>query len=266
MNILDEIIAHKKGELARKIERTTIRRLEGRKLFRRQPLPMTHFIVNPDKTGIIAEFKRKSPSRGIFNTEITVEEVTTGYFRSGASGLSILTDYTYFGGKEADLIRARELNPIPILRKDFIIDEYQILEAKSLGADAILLIAAVLSGDQVLNLGRCAHSLGLQVLLEIHGREELDRLCEFVDMVGVNNRDLKTLAVDTDISFRLAELIPGEFIRISESGISSPVIVRKLKYAGYHGFLIGENFMGAPDPVLAFSDFVKLILSDHDQD
>ncbi len=266
MNILDEIIAHKKRELARKTARTAIRSLESRKLFKRQPLPMTHFILSPDKTGIIAEFKRKSPSRGIINTGVSVEEVTTGYFRSGASALSILTDYTYFGGKETDLIRARELNPIPILRKDFILDEYQIIEAKSLGADAILLIAAILSGDQVLNLGRCAHSLGLQVLLEIHGREELDRSCAFVDMVGVNNRDLKTFDVDTEISFKLAELIPGEFVRISESGISSPGIVRKLKGAGYHGFLIGENFMRAPDPVVAFSDFVKHMLFEHDQD
>jgi indole-3-glycerol phosphate synthase len=265
MNILDEIITHKKGELARKIAHTTFRNLESRKLFKRQPLPMTQSLLNPDKTAIIAEFKRKSPSKGIINTEVTVEEVTTGYFRSGASGLSILTDQSYFGGKETDLIRARELNPIPILCKDFIIDEYQIVEAKSLGADAILLIAAVLSGDQVLNLGRCAHALDMQVLLEIHGREEIDRLCEFVDMVGVNNRDLKTFTIDMDISFRLANLIPGGFIRISESGISSPGIVRKLKDAGYQGFLIGENFMGAPDPVVAFSDFVKLILSEDDQ-
>jgi indole-3-glycerol phosphate synthase len=265
MNILDEIITHKKKELALSIERTTIRSLEGRKLFKRKTLSMTDSILSPDKTGIIAEFKRKSPSKGMINAEVTVEEVTTGYFRSGASGLSILTDYAYFGGKESDLTRARELNPIPILRKDFIIDEYQIIEAKSLGADAVLLIAAVLSGIQVLKLARCAHSLGLQVILEIHGLEELGMLCEFVDIIGVNNRDLKTFVVDTEVSMQMAAHIPAEFVRISESGISSPLIVKQLKSAGYQGFLIGESFMRAPDPVVAFSDFVKLILFDYDQ-
>jgi indole-3-glycerol phosphate synthase len=266
MNILEEIINHKKGEVARNSASTPVRKLESRNLFRRQPLSMTQFILDPDKTGIIAEFKRKSPSRGLINSEATLEEVTTGYFRSGASGLSILTDQAYFGGKESDLLRARELNPIPILRKDFILDEYQIMETKSLGADAVLLIAAVLSADEVLNLSRFARSLGLQVLLEVHKQEELDRLCDFVDMVGVNNRDLKTFATDTDVSFHLAELIPEKFIRIAESGITSPETVRKLREAGYHGFLIGENFMRASDPALAFSDFVKRILYGHDQD
>ncbi len=262
MNILEEIVGHKRVELAEKIERNTIRVLENREVFRRQPLPMTRYILSPDRTGIIAEFKRKSPSRGMINSEATVEEVTTGYFRSGASALSILTDYTYFGGKETDLVRARELIPIPILQKDFIIDEYQVVEAKSLGADAILLIAATLTCEQVLRLSRNARSLGMQVLLEIHSHEELGCLCEFVDMVGVNNRDLGTFKVDTEISFRLADEIPTEFIRISESGISSPWIIRKLRGAGYQGFLIGENFMRAPDPVVAFSDFVKQILAD----
>ena len=145
MTILDEIIANKRKELARSIERTTIRDLEKRKLYNRRILPMTDFIIHPDKTGIIAEFKRKSPSRGVINNDVTIEEVTTGYFRSGASALSILTDHTYFGGSESDLNRARELNSIPILRKDFILDEYQVVEARAMGADAILLIAAVLS-------------------------------------------------------------------------------------------------------------------------
>jgi indole-3-glycerol phosphate synthase len=148
MTILDEIIANKRKELALAIERTTLRDLEKRKLFSRRILSMTDFIVDPDKTGIIAEFKRKSPSRGVINADVTIEEVTTGYFRSGASALSILTDKMYFGGSESDLTRARELNSIPILRKDFILDEYQIIEARAMGADAILLIAAVLSASQ----------------------------------------------------------------------------------------------------------------------
>jgi indole-3-glycerol phosphate synthase len=264
MTILDEIVANKRKELALAIERTSLRDLEKRKLFRRRILPMTSFIVDPDKTGIIAEFKRKSPSRGVINADVTIEEVTTGYFRSGASALSILTDKTYFGGSESDLIRARELNSIPILRKDFILDEYQIIEARAMGADAILLIAAILSANQVRNLARFARSLDMQVLLELHGRSELDRMCEFVDMVGVNNRDLNTFEVDMEVSMELAGEIPSDFVRVSESGITSPLVVKKLRSAGFQGFLIGENFMRAPDPVLAFSDFVKLILFDYE--
>jgi len=264
MTILDEIIVNKKKELALAIERTTIRDLENRKLFTRPMLSMSDFVVDPEKTGIIAEFKRKSPSRGVINADVTIEEVTTGYFRSGASALSILTDHTYFGGSESDLTRARELNSIPILRKDFILDEYQIIEARAIGADAILLIAAVLSARQVLHLARFARSLEMEILLEIHDKKELDRLCEFVDMVGVNNRNLNTFEVDMEVSLELAGEIPPEFVRISESGITSPMVVKKLRSAGYQGFLIGENFMRAPDPVLAFSDFVKLILFDYE--
>jgi indole-3-glycerol phosphate synthase len=220
--------------------------------------------LNPEKTGIIAEFKRKSPSRGVINADVSIEEVTTGYFRSGASALSILTDNAFFGGSESDLTRARELNSIPILRKDFILDEYQIIEARAMGADAILLIAAVLSAAEVLQLARFARSLEMQVLLEIHGRTELDRLCEYVDMVGVNNRDLNTFEVDMAVSLELAGEIPSGFVKVSESGITSPLVVKKLKSAGFQGFLIGENFMRAPDPVLAFSDFVKLIMFDYE--
>jgi indole-3-glycerol phosphate synthase len=264
MTILDEIIANKRKELALAIERTTIRDLEKRKLFKRPALSMTDFIIDPDKTGIIAEFKRKSPSRGVINADVTIEEVTTGYFRSGASALSILTDKTFFGGSESDLTRARELNSIPILRKDFILDEYQIVEARAIGADAILLIAAVLSASQVKQLAGFARSLGMQVLLELHGRSELDRICEFVDMVGVNNRDLNTFEVDMEVSLELAGEISPDFVRISESGITSPLVVKKLRSAGFQGFLIGENFMRAPDPVLAFSDFVKLIMFDYE--
>jgi indole-3-glycerol phosphate synthase len=264
MTILDEIVANKRKELALAIETTSLRDLEKRKLYKRRILSMTDFITDPDKTGIIAEFKRKSPSRGIINADVTIEEVTTGYFRSGASALSILTDREFFGGSEADLVRARELNSIPILRKDFILDEYQIIEARAMGADAILLIAAVLTASQVLHLARFARSLEMQVLLELHGRSELDRICEFVDMVGVNNRDLNTFEVDMEVSLELAGEIPPDFVRISESGITSPLVVKKLKSAGYQGFLIGENFMRSPDPVSAFSDFVKLIMFDYE--
>jgi len=265
MTILDEIIASKRKELAIAIENTTIRELEKRKFYTRQILPMTDFILHPDKTGIIAEFKRKSPSRGVINADVTIEEVTTGYFRSGASALSVLTDETYFGGSEADLMRARELNSIPILRKDFVLDEYQIIQARAMGADAILLIAAVLSPPRVKHLARFARSVEMQVLLEVHSKPELDRLCEYVDMVGVNNRDLNTFEVNMEVSLELVGEIPSDFLRISESGITSPLVVKKLRNAGFQGFLIGENFMRSPDPVVAFSDFVKLIAFDYEQ-
>jgi len=265
MTMLEEIIANKRKELSRNIEKTTVRDLESRALFKRETISMTEAILDPGKTGIIAEFKRKSPSKGVINTRATLEEVTTGYFRSGAAALSVLTDEVFFGGTSDDLVRARELNPIPILRKDFIIDEYQVIEARAMGADAILLIAAVLGKKEIKNLARFSHALQLQVLLEIHTREELDALCEEVDMVGVNNRNLKTFLVDTEISVALAPEIPHEFVRISESGIASALTFKKLKSAGYDGFLIGENFMRAEDPVVAFSDFVKLIFFDYDK-
>ena len=265
MTILEEIIANKRKELSRTIERITVKDLESQALFNREPLSMTDAILNSGKTGIIAEFKRKSPSKGVINIRATLEEVTTGYFRSGASALSVLTDEMYFGGTGEDLIRARELNPIPILRKDFIIDEYQVIEARALGADAILLIAAALDKKQVKSLAQFSHTLQLQVLLEVHTREELDTLCAAVDMVGVNNRDLKTFLVDTETSVQLAPEIPQEFVRISESGIASALTLKKLKSVGYDGFLIGENFMRAEDPVVAFSDFVKLIFFDYDK-
>jgi len=260
MTILEEIIIHKKKELEIQREKTPLKILERSRFFQRNTLSLSDFILNPDKSGIIAEFKRRSPSRGIINDTAILEEVTTGYFRAGASALSILTDQQYFGGTTDDLIRARELNPIPILRKDFIIDEYQIVEARSAGADAILLIAAVLTPEQSENLARFARSLDLQVLLEVHQALELSHLNEFVSMVGVNNRDLNTFNVDTGLSVKLAGEIPPGFVKISESGISSPLTIKWLKGFGYQGFLIGEIFMRAPEPAVAFSDFVKLLL------
>jgi indole-3-glycerol phosphate synthase len=174
--------------------------------------------------------------------------------------LSVLTDYEFFGGTTDDLTRARELNPLPILRKDFIIDEYQIVEAKSIGADAILLIAAALDTDQTIQLARFARSLDLEVLLEVHHADELRYLNEFINVTGVNNRDLNTFMVDTELSVRLAGEIPDGMVKISESGITSPLTMKKLKGCGYQGFLIGEHFMNSPEPATAFSDFVKTYL------
>jgi indole-3-glycerol phosphate synthase len=264
MTILQEIIINKKKELESNREVMPLKILEKRKLFKRNTLPLSTFIVDPDKSGIIAEFKRRSPSRGVINNSAILEEVTTGYFRSGASGLSILTDKKYFGGEAEDLVRARELNPIPILRKDFTIDEYQIVEARSIGADAILLIAAVLTRQQSENLARFARSLDLQVVLEIHTSAELSHVNEFVNIVGVNNRDLDTFTTDTGISVQLAGEIPPGFVKISESGINSAIIINKLKSCGYQGFLMGECFMQATEPAVAFSDFVKTLYDGND--
>jgi indole-3-glycerol phosphate synthase len=260
MSILEEIIAKKVLEVKEHRLKIPVRELEKGTMFRKEVLPMTTSILDENKTGIIAEFKRKSPSRGVINSYATVEEVTTGYFRAGASALSVLTDMPYFGGSAHDFLRARELNPIPILRKDFIVDEYQVWESKAMGADAILLITAALDHGKIRPLAALARSMGLQVLLEVHDEIELDAINEHVDMVGVNNRDLNTFSVDVERSFKLAEKIPEPFIRISESGIASPLVIKKLRSAGFHGFLIGESFMRTADPGSAFSDFVKLIL------
>ena len=260
MTILEKIISNKKKEVAALKEQSTLRALENSKLFSRATLSLSGFILNPIKSGIVAEFKRKSPSGGIINSHSMVEVVTKGYSCAGASGLSILTDKMFFGGDCTDLLCAREHNDIPILRKEFIIDEFQVLESKAAGADAILLIAAVLDKEQVLELASLSHSLNLEVLLEIHSLGELDKVNEYVNIIGVNNRELNTLTTNVRLSLELADKLPGEFVKISESGISEPQMVIDLRNAGYNGFLIGEYFMSKPDPVAAFADFLKMIM------
>ncbi|HLO59282.1 MAG TPA: indole-3-glycerol phosphate synthase TrpC [Bacteroidales bacterium] len=261
MTILDEIIAFKKEEITEARKKFPESRLQNSKLFRRKVLPMTESLLSPDKTGIIAEFKRMSPSKGMINADCSIEEVITGYFRCGASGLSVLTDNHFFGGNNDDLKRARELTSIPVLRKDFIIDQYQITEARAIGADLILIIAAAVSRSQADELAAYARSLDLQVLLEVHNADELNYVSNNVNIVGVNNRDLKTFKIDIETSVNLACEIPDGFLKISESGITSPLVYKKLKGCGYNGFLIGENFMRTPEPAKAFADFVELITS-----
>jgi indole-3-glycerol phosphate synthase len=257
MTILDKIIENKRRELNLLTEATPVRDLENSILFKRQIISLSEFILDKSKTGIIAEFKRKSPSKGIINSLSAIEEVTSGYFREGASGVSVLTDTQFFGGSNADLLRARNKSIFPILRKDFIIDEYQVIESKSIGADAIILIAAALGKQEINNLSVLARSLGMEVLLEIHEPDELEKINQYVNIIGVNNRNLKTFEVNIDISEKLAAKIPNGFLKISESGISSPRVIKNLRVFGYNGFLIGEKFMGTPDPVKAFSEFVK---------
>ncbi len=256
MNILEKIIEHKRAEVEKRKQELTVDMLKASPLFQRQTLSLRASLLDKNKTGIIAEFKRKSPSKGIINGTADVISVTNAYTLYGASGLSVLTDEYFFGGKTEDIQTAR-INDIPILRKDFIIDEYQLTEARAMGADVILLIAANLSVEDVKRLAAYARSLELEVLLEIHNEEELTHICPEIDLVGVNNRNLKTFEVNINTSVRLSPLIPVDKIKISESGISEVAAINLLKEHGFKGFLIGETFMKETDPAVAFARFIQ---------
>lgn len=207
-------------------------------------------------TGIIAEFKRKSPSKGWIKAQALAEEIVPAYERNGAAALSILTDEPFFGGSLKDIRTVRPLVDIPILRKDFIIDEYQLYQAKVVEANAVLLIAAALTPERCEELAACAHELGLETLLEIHSEKELAYVGENIDMVGVNNRNLGTFHTDVENSFRLISQLPKDTVLVSESGISSPDTMKRLHDAGFKGFLIGENFMKTDDPGKALKEFI----------
>ncbi len=258
MNILDKIIAHKRKEVAQRKLHVPVGALEKREHFSRPCFSLVKALQQNDASGIIAEIKRKSPSQGILHPDVSIEKIATGYVQAGASGLSILTDHEFFGGTDADLLQARRLTSIPILRKDFIVDEYQLIEAKAIGADGILLIAAVLSPVQVKQWVTVAHGLGLEVLLEIHDEPELlNNLESGADMIGVNNRNLKTFEVSVDTSRTLLDKIPDDVIKISESGIDAVDVVRELRVLGYDGFLMGQNFMKHEKPEAACEKFIQ---------
>ncbi len=260
MNILDKIITHKAKEVAERKSLIPIKLLEQSTYFATEPVSLKKYLQREDQVGIIAEFKRKSPSKGMIHEGISVEKTSINYMQAGASALSVLTDTEFFGGKNEDLSTTRKYNFCPILRKDFIIDEYQIIEAKSIGTDAILLIAACLSPERLQELTQFAKSLGLEVLMEVHNGEELkSHLNEHLDVVGVNNRNLKTFEVSIDTSIQLADAIPDQFVKISESGISSPETVLQLMGYGFQGFLIGEYFMAHGRPGAACAEFIKKI-------
>ena len=257
MNILDKIIFDKRNEVALKQSIISISQLENSMLFGSRTISLSKILRNSN-AGIIAEHKRRSPSKAEINYSFSVEEVVKGYQNAGVCGISVLTDGKYFGGSLDDLLLARASVSIPLLRKEFIIDEYQILEAKAHGADLILLIAAVLTREEIKSLSEFAQSLGLEVLLEVHNLEELQKsIMPSLDMIGVNNRNLKTFEVSLDFSKKLASEIPDEFVKVSESGISSIEAITELKPYGYKGFLIGENFMKTDNPGKAASNFIK---------
>lgn len=257
MNILDKIIFDKQREVVLKKSIIPVSQLEASVFFERKTISLRQKL-SQSSTGIIAEHKRRSPSKSIINQNFTVEEVVKGYENAGACGISVLTDGKYFGGSLDDLLLARASVNIPLLRKEFIVDEYQILEAKAFGADLILLIAAVLTREEIKSLSSFAKQLGLEVLLEVHNQEELEKsIMPTLDMIGVNNRNLKTFEVSLDFSKQLASQIPDEFVKVSESGISSIEAITELKPYGYKGFLIGENFMKTDNAGQAAKEFIR---------
>ena len=259
MTILDEIVIHKKKVVAERLISNPIKELEKSIYFKAEKVSLKEYILREDKSGIIAEFKRQSPSKGIINGTAKVKDVTTGYAAAGASALSILTDTKFFGGKNEDVTNGRKFNTCPILRKDFIIDEYQIIEAKSIGADVILLIAAILTKEEIKHFAQFAFNLGLEVLLEIHTQEELLKYDSIIQLVGINNRNLKTFEVDFKNSIKLSQQLPAETVKIAESGISNIDNIIELKNKGFDGFLIGENFMKTNNPGLACKEFIEQI-------
>lgn len=259
--MLQRIIAHKRKEVEQRQALYPVALLERSIFFDTPVVSLRKYLQRTDRLGIIAEFKRRSPSRGVINAYADVEQVTIGYMQAGASALSVLTDEHFFGGRNEDLQTARKFNYCPILRKDFVISEYQIVEARSIGADAILLIAAALQPGETRRLAAFAHSLGLEVLLELHDESELGHLDEHIDVVGINNRNLADFSVDTDTSLRLLPHLPKEMVKISESGLQDPATVAQLKTAGFDGFLIGEGFMKHARPELACREFIKAVLA-----
>ena len=260
MTILDKIIERKKIEVEKAKASVPFEELLNYPYFSVACLSLRESILDPEKTGIIAEYKRASPSKGEINSTSTEEDVVKAYEEAGASAVSVLTDGEFFKGNLADLSKAREAISIPILRKEFIVDKYQITEAKAYGADVILLIAACLKKEEVQEFAAYAKQIGLNVLLEVHNEQELlDNLFDDIDAIGVNNRNLKDFTVDLQHSYDLLDKIPSEYIKVSESGISDPKTIKALKKAGFQSFLIGENFMKTTDPGKAIKDFIKEI-------
>ncbi|MEP0212433.1 MAG: indole-3-glycerol phosphate synthase TrpC [Cellulophaga sp.] len=257
MDILEKIVRDKRKEVDLRKSLIPVPQLEASVLFNSPTNSLATALKN-SSSGIIAEHKRRSPSKAVINNSLSVQDVATGYQNAGVCGMSVLTDGKYFGGSLDDLLTARAAVQMPLLRKEFIIDEYQILEAKAYGADVILLIAAILTRDEIKQFSEFAKSLNLDVLLEVHNEEELHKsIMPSLDMLGVNNRNLKTFTVSLDTSKSLSKLIPNDFVKVSESGISNIEAIKELQPYGYKGFLIGENFMKTDNPGDSATNFIK---------
>ena len=259
MNALEKIVLEKRKQVREEKTLFPVELLERSIYFKSECVSLKKYLLREDKSGIIAEIKKQSPALGAINPHIKVEKLSIGYMQAGASALSVLTDKKFFGGSNADLTTARKFNFCPILRKEFVIDEYQVIEAKSIGADAILLITAILSKDEIAQFTDLAHKLGMEVLLELHAEHELEKVYKEVDIIGVNNRNLETMEIDIQTSRSMAKLIPTGFIKISESGIEDPKVVLELRQLGYNGFLIGGYFMKHPQPEKACAEFIQQI-------
>jgi len=257
MNILNEIVAKRKIQIAEQKELYPTKLLERSIYFNSQPLSLKKYILRPDLSGVIAEFKRKSPSKGIINEFAKPDEVCLRYMQAGASALSVLTESMFFGGSAMDLTIARKFNFCPILRKDFIVDEYQIIEAKSIGADAILLIAEILTKKQLANFASLTKSLGMQVLFEIHDRQSISKLPSDAEIIGINSRNLKNFNVSTEHLGLLIQFLPKHLVKVAESGIDTPESLLELKSMGFDGFLIGERFMREANPGKACAQFIS---------
>lgn len=255
MKILSRILADKQLEVAARKASMPIKTLEARPTFNRSGFSLRERLQK--QPGLIAEFKRRSPSKGAINEGADVQAVARAYTQAGAAAMSVLTDFNYFGGSLQDLELARQATELPLLRKEFIVDEYQIIEAKASGADLILLIAAALTPKQVQTFTRLAHHLGLEVLLELHDETELSHVHADIDLIGVNNRNLNTFETSLNVSLKLARLLPEKAIKVSESGLHHPEDLGALLDAGYRGFLIGEAFMKSADPGAACQAFVS---------
>lgn len=256
MTILEQILANKRLELATRKQVEPIEHLKNI-CAGLEPCKSLKLALVNSSTGIISEFKRKSPSAGFIYPEAQVVPIVQAYESAGCSGISVLTDNVYFGGTISDFKLARAAVSCPILRKEFVVEPYQVYESKIIGADAILLIAASLTLDEAYDLGELAHALGMEVLLEIHCEEELNYISRYTDIVGVNNRNLKTFKTDVQTSFDLAAKIPSNIVRISESGLKDPATVQALKKVGYNGSLLGEAFMKHKNPGVALASFIK---------
>ena len=259
MSILDRIAAQKRREIALKKQLIPEENLREYPLFNR-PVHSLRASLQERPFGIIAEHKRRSPSREVINQKVALPDVVTGYDRAGAAGISVLTDGTFFGGSLEDLVLARACTALPLLRKEFILDPYQITEARAHGADAILLIAALLEPGEMETLSQAARDLNLEVLLEVHDKEELFRCPEgSADLIGVNNRNLKTFEVRLETSMELAASIPEGVLRVSESGLGEASDIHRLREKGYHGFLMGESFMKQQDPGKALGNLLEIL-------
>lgn len=262
--ILDKIVSVKRIEVEKAKGAFDVQAIpDAGALMDRTCISLKNRLMNEEGTGIIAEYKKRSPSKGWIHQDAPLEKIIPAYAES-AAGISVLTDEEFFGGHLEDLKKARSLVSLPLLRKDFMIDPFQLLQAKAFGADVILLIAAILTPREVQDLAKEAKQLGLEVLLEIHNEDELKHICDEVDMVGVNNRNLKTFEVDIRTSLELVDRIPSDKPAVAESGITDVETIVSLKRAGFRGFLIGEQFMKQADPAIAFAALVQQLKAENE--